>query len=319
MNDRHIHTVALTGATGFVGRAALDELTRQGYNIRALTRRHQPAGRQNISWIPGDLSDEAGLEELVSGADAVIHIAGLIKARSRRAFFETNEAGTRRLLAAIERVRRGNPFRFVHVSSLSAREPHLSAYAASKAASEQVLHDAKQGLDWTVLRPSAVYGPGDKETLTFFRMAQNKIVLAPASSTNRIGLIHVEDLARAIAVSLPPSPALKSQTIEVDDEVAKGHSFEEIITMIGAHGNRPHRFINIPRPALVAAGSIVSGLAKLTGRAPMLSAGKAREICHSDWTCAHPRLSSLTDWSASIPAREGLPAVLEWYRASGYL
>lgn len=317
MNDRQIQTVALTGASGFVGRAALDELARQGYNIRALTRRPQSARTHGVSWISGDLSDEAGLEELVSGADAVIHIAGLIKARSRRDFFEVNEAGTHRLMGAIERVHQASPFRFLHVSSLAAREPHLSAYAASKAASEQIVRAAPGQMDWTVLRPSAVYGPGDRETLSFFRMAQNRFVPAPASRANRIGLIHVEDLARALAESLPPSPALKSQTIEVDDEEAKGHSFEEIIAMIGTGHN--HRFIDVPRPALVAAGAVVTGLAKLTGRAPMLSAGKAREICHPDWTCALPRLSTLTAWSARIPAREGLPAVLEWYRASGYL
>lgn len=318
MNERQIRTVAVTGATGFVGRAATDELVRRGYNVRALTRRQPPADNQGIAWIPGDLSDDAGLEELVSGADAAIHIAALIKATGRREFFETNEGGTRRLLGAIKRVHQEDPFRVLHISSLAAREPHLSAYAASKAASERVIQEPAEGLNWTILRPSAVYGPGDEETLTFFVMAQNRIVPVPGDKANRIGLIHVEDLARAIAASLS-SPALESRIIEVDDEQAEGYSFEEIISMIGSDTGRPHRFVGVPRAALVAVGSIAAGLAKLTGRPAMLSAGKAREICHPDWTCRPPGLSSLTDWQVRIPAAEGLPAVLEWYRASGYL
>ena len=134
--------VAVTGATGFVGRAVLRELAAMGLPVRALTRSPRPPGPgtgRAASWVAGTLSDTRALSELVAGADTVLHIAGLTKATGRAALMATNAGGTARLAAL---ARAAGVRHFVLVSSLAAREPHLSDYAASKAAGEAAAFEA---------------------------------------------------------------------------------------------------------------------------------------------------------------------------------
>src|SRR5690348_4286235 len=145
--------LAITGGTGFVGSHLIDVALAAGHHVNALTRREQ-GERANVEWIAGDLSNRDALEHLVSGADAVIHVAGTISGQSAAAFELGNVAGTLAMLAAATA---GGIHRFVHVSSLAAREPKLSLYGASKARAEELVHSS--GLDWVIVRPPAVYGP----------------------------------------------------------------------------------------------------------------------------------------------------------------
>ena len=142
-------TVSLTGATGFVGQAVLDVAAQVEEPVRALTRRPQ-ADRKHVEWIAGDLSNPAALARLCDSTDAVIHVAGLTTTPDPADFEEANVTGTERLIAAAKqkKVRR-----FIFVSSLSAREPDLSVYGASKAKAERLVENS--GLDWTIVRPSA--------------------------------------------------------------------------------------------------------------------------------------------------------------------
>src|SRR5205085_1480153 len=142
-----------------------------GHQAKALTRREQ-APRDGLEWIVGDLHDRDALERLVGDAEAVIHVAGVISAPTAAGFELGNVAGTLSMLAAATA---GGVHRFVHVSSLAAREPMLSLYGASKARAEELVHGS--GLDWVIARPPAVYGPGDKEPLVLFRMAKHGLML----------------------------------------------------------------------------------------------------------------------------------------------
>jgi nucleoside-diphosphate-sugar epimerase len=151
--------LAITGGTGFVGSHLIDLALAAGHEIKALTRRDQQA-REGVSWIAGDLSSRDALERLVDGVEAIIHVAGTISAQSAAGFEIGNVAGTLAMLAAATA---GGVHRFVHVSSLAAREPKLSLYGGSKARAEELVHSS--GLEWAIVRPPAVYGPGDKETL----------------------------------------------------------------------------------------------------------------------------------------------------------
>src|SRR5438105_4644614 len=120
--------LAITGGTGFVGGHLIDAALGSGHCVKALTRREQEP-RENVEWVAGDLGDRQALERLVGEADAVIHVAGVISAGNARAFDEGNVTGTLSMLAAATA---GGVHRFVHVSSLAAREPKLSLYGASK-------------------------------------------------------------------------------------------------------------------------------------------------------------------------------------------
>src|SRR5687767_595612 len=151
--------LAITGGTGFVGSHLLRTALGAGHRVSALTRRPQSV-RNTLSWVEGDLADRAALARLVEGADAVIHVAGVLNARDRAGFEDGNVAGTLAMLAAATAA---GIRRFVFVSSLAAREPELSMYGGSKARAEALVESS--GLDWSIVRPPAVYGPGDRETL----------------------------------------------------------------------------------------------------------------------------------------------------------
>ena len=114
-------TLAITGGTGFVGGHLID-LAPAGHSVRALTRRAQP-DREGVTWVPGALDTPQSLDTLVDGTDVVLHVAGVVNAPDRAGFVAGNITGTR---AVVEAAERAGIARFVHVSSLAAREPDLS-------------------------------------------------------------------------------------------------------------------------------------------------------------------------------------------------
>ena len=169
---------AVTGATGFIGRHLVAELHRAGWRVRLLLRREPDVAEWRDlpppQVVAGALDDDAALERLVEGADVVIHLAGLIKAARRRDFLAVNRDGAAAMARAVERVAPGA--RFLLVSSLAAREPQLSDYAASKRAGEgAVLERPRRSARPCCVRRS-VYGPGDRETLVFFQLAGEALV-----------------------------------------------------------------------------------------------------------------------------------------------
>lgn len=302
--------VAVTGATGFVGGYILRHITAAGVQVHALARRPQ-AAQDNVTWIQGALEDEAALGRLLEGADAVIHCAGAIKARSRDEFFDINAGGTRRLAGlAAARVK---PPRFILVSSLAAREPHLSSYAASKRAAEQVLR-AFPSLPTLILRPPAVYGPGDMETLRIFQMAERGWLVAP-SGGGRISLVHADDVGRVLAGALA-AQQLPRQPVEFDDGKDGGYTWAEIAAAAGAALGKPPRLLTLPAAALYLAGSAGSLFSQLTGRASVLGFDKMREFLHPDWVAAGvPPEGFKSLWDIG----KGFADAVAWYRSRGLL
>ena len=217
-------TVALTGATGFVGRITLDRLVADGWHVRALTRRDQHK-KAAVSWVHGRLDDPASLHELCKGADVVLHIAGVVNAPDAAGFESGNVTGTANMIAAAQSA---GIHRFVAVSSLAAREPGLSLYGASKAKAENLVKAST--LDWTVIRPPGVYGPGDTEMLDMFRIAAKGWALLPPRG--RVSVIHVDDLARALLALATAGPS--HTVLEIDDGAPAGYSHPDFAEHIGA-------------------------------------------------------------------------------------
>lgn len=308
-------TLAVTGGTGFVGVHLLRIATEQGYAVRALTRRPQPDRSDvtwpQVTWITGALDDTDSLCRLCDGADAVVHLAGVIKARTRAEFEVGNIGGTRAMLEAADA---SGVRRFVHVSSLAAREPQLSTYAATKAGAEAAVRGSK--LDWTIIRPPAVYGPGDRETLTFFRLVARGLALVP--NAGRFSVIEVTDLARAI-LALVGAPASHGLTLEVDDGTPGALDHATLARLIGAAVDRQPRLIRLPAIALrlAAIGDMAAG--RITGRVPQLTLEKARELAHADWVSDTGAMERLGVWQPTVPAPAGIMATAAWYRQQGWL
>ncbi|MDZ4306792.1 NAD-dependent epimerase/dehydratase family protein [Allopontixanthobacter sp.] len=300
--------IAVTGGTGFVGQAVLDLMQQRGAAARVLART-VPEDRQDIEWVAGNLGDTAALDRLLAGADAVLHIAGLTNTPDPANFTAANVAGTAAVLAA---AKRAGVERCVFVSSLSAREASLSAYGASKAQAEDLV--ARSGLDWTIVRPPAVYGPRDKDMFELFKSARlGFIPLPPGGATS---LIHVDDLARLLIALLPSSPRVRHQLFEPDDGREGGWSHKEMAAAIGdAVGRRvvaPH----LPRSVLLGAARLDR---LLRGNAAKLTADRVGYMCHPNWVVRSDRSVPADVWTPSIATQDGLKSTAEWYRQQGWL
>jgi uncharacterized protein YbjT (DUF2867 family) len=301
-------TIALTGATGFVGRATLDALTGAGFPVRALARKPQ-AARAGVQWIAGDLANRAALDQLVDGAEAAIHVAGLTTTPDLAGFDAVNVAGT---LAVIEAAAAAGTRRLVFVSSLSAREPELSAYGASKARAEKLV--AASGLDWTTVRPPGVYGPHDVDYLEMFRLAKRGIM--PLPPPGRSSLIHAHDLAALLVGLIPGGEPVTHHTFEPDDGHKGGWSHRELARLIGwAVGRRPWT-VHLSRPMLERAARVDRLVRRSRAR---LTLDRVGYMTHPDWVARPAFAPPRALWQPRIPTRDGLKATARWYRENGWL
>nr|WP_047166459.1 NAD(P)-dependent oxidoreductase [Sphingomonas sp. Y57] len=299
--------LAITGGTGFLGGHVLRIAAERGHRVRALARRVQ-LPRPGTEWIVGTLEDHSALAELCDGADAVIHIAGAINAPDLAGFVAANVTGTASLLTAAEAA---GIARFIHVSSLSAREPDLSNYGWSKAASEALV--AQSSLEWTIVRPPAIYGPGDREMLELFRIARAKGVL-PLPPKGRLSLIEAGDMARLL-LDLAMVPAAVGRTYEPDDGTEKGYSHREFGKLIGAAVGRPG-VLALPVPGFALRLAATAERFRLGDKAK-LTPDRVRYFCHPDWVVTQRPPAGI--WEPRVGGAEGLKATADWYRAQGWL
>jgi len=294
--------VALTGATGFIGAVLLARLTGSGRRVRALYRPRAgrvPTASPGVEWVQGDLDDLDSLRALVAGADAVVHCAGTVRGTRQADFDRVNAEGAGRVAQAAANAPRAP--RLLLLSSLAARMPDLSHYAGSKRRGELAVKAASGNLRWTVLRPPAVVGPGDRELLPLFRCIANGFAPVPAGATGRFSLLHVDDLATAVLCWLA-ADAGYGETFELDDRRPGGYDWDTVVALAGRalREGRPVLRVPIPVPVLALAALVNIGAASVLGYAPMLTPGKVREITHRDWLCDSHAFALATGWRPTV-------------------
>lgn len=309
--------VAVTGASGFIGRHVVSVLGSAGYAVRVLMRQ-QPAEPMWSTAVPevvyGDLDDSAALTTLVSGAVAVVHLAGRIKARSRSGFLAVNRDGTATLAAIVRE--HAPAAHFLHVSSLAAREPQLSDYATSKHAGEIVVRQLL-GDQVTILRPAAVYGPGDRETLVFFQLAGRRVVPVPAPAEARAAVIHVSDLARLVVQLIRARPC--GAVLAAADARPQGYAWREILqTAAQALGNPRAKLFHAP-VALLRTIALSGDIANRFANANMMTTQKLRELRHLDWSVPEAELAHPDGWRPEYDLASGFANAVRWYRNVGWL
>ncbi|MCB1984767.1 MAG: SDR family NAD(P)-dependent oxidoreductase [Burkholderiales bacterium] len=301
--------VAVTGATGFIGHRLINRLVSQGWNVKALTRKKQAVSK-SIEWVQGDLSNQPALNALVQDVSVIIHCAGAVRGSSIDEFVHTNVKGTKNLLNALVKQQAGSP-RFLHISSLAARQPELSWYAQSKFMAEQVVTNHSADFSWTIFRPTAVYGPGDKELKPLFKAARRGLLPVVGKLENRFGLIHVDDLVAAIQAWLS-SETPCNDIYELDDGTPNGYSFESLANLAQKVWKRPVRCIIIPHALIKNIAALNLWLARMFHYSPMLTPGKVKELQHHDWVCDNTALiHALPGWRPNIDLHESLPFIVQ--------
>lgn len=310
--------VAITGATGFLGLHLVTALAREGVRIRILARRdpaHEFWRGISLDVVPGSLENPHSLERLAAGADTVVHAAGLIKARSPAEFLRANRDGTH---AVAQAARQYAPAaRFIAISSLAAREPQLSPYAASKRAGEEIVRSVYGNApkQFVIVRPPAIYGPWDRETLAIFKAASHALV--PVFGSGRTAIVHAADAAAAIARLAMGAGAAGLYALA--DTNPAGYSVKELMGEAAHALGKSPRFVRIPGGVFLAAGQTSAWWGQLRGRAPIFTPGKAREMLHPDWSVAPGEVLPSAIYQPKIGISEGFRDTVAWYKAAKWL
>lgn len=312
-------TVAVTGATGFLGRYIVRSLIAQGWRVRILARNypvHDQFADLNFEVVAGDLSDPAALRALVRDADRVVHGAGLIMARNACDFQTVNVQGTANLVDALNGA--GGPARLLVISSITARAPHLSPYAASKRAAEDIVRTRLAPLhEWIILRPTAVYGPWDVETLAVWKAVSRGIALLPGSRTALVSLVHAADVADAVAALCAAGQA--GSLYEITDARQQGYLWEEF-TEAAAHALGVRTAGLRLAPWIVRLAGLMGTLLARAGAADgMLTIDKAQEILHPDWSSRPEQQPPPELWQPKIDLDCGFRETIGWYQTRGWL
>jgi nucleoside-diphosphate-sugar epimerase len=298
--------VAVTGATGFIGQALLTALARDKHQVRALTRKPR-VDTQHIHWVTGTLDDNEALKKLVKGATAVVHCAGRVRGSALDEFLQTNVQGTINLVKSASQ--QDHPPRFLMISSLAAREPELSWYACSKYRGEQGLKDFASAMHWAVFRPTAVYGPGDRELTPLLKLTRFGLLPATVSGTARFGLLYVDDLVSAI-VSWLKTETPVAGVFELDDGTPGGYDQQQIATIASQVWKRPVYALRVPAILLRILAQLNLVLARIFHYAPMLTPAKVRELYHPDWVCDISPLTELLDWKPVTDLQHGMSTLV---------
>jgi len=332
-------TVAfVTGGTGFVGSHLVEELLRREVDeVRCLVRSDPKwLADLDVTYVEGDLSDVEALWTALDGVTHVYHAAGITRAPTWEPFYEVNVQGTLNLLGAVKHAA-PDVERVLVTSSLAAvgrceadraTEAHslrpISRYGRSKARMEEALHDAHDmadsyadALPLTVVRPSAVYGPRDRDILDFFRAVRWHVCPVVGSGAEEtLSLVHARDLAAGL-VDASLAPAAEGKTYLLGSE--RPYAWNEVKRAATAALDTWAVTLPVPPILVGGVGALAEAWGALTGSYPPLNRDKAREIRHACTACSIEKARQDFGYAPSIALEDGVRETIDWYREQGWL
>jgi nucleoside-diphosphate-sugar epimerase len=325
--------VLVTGGSGFLGSHVAEQLSSAGHSVVALVRKSSNrkflSTLKNVELAEGSVEDRASIDRAMRGVDAVVHSAGLVKAKTEAEFFDCNTQGTVNLLdSAIANA--PNLRRFVHVSSLEACGPSLdgkpvpidqehpvTAYGRSKLAAEKEVVSRKEKLPTVVIRPAAIYGPRDVEIFEAFKAASMRQYPVMGDGSMLGSYTYGPDCARACIRAIEADIASGSIYF-VDDGEALPMSRAMGELLPEALGKAPLLRFGVPFPLLRLASFGVEAYGKVSGKAVMLTREKVKMLSHH-WVCDSSKTRSDLSWSPEVSFTEGLRRTAQWYQENGWL
>lgn len=329
----------VTGASGFIGSALIEELSTLGFEVHALMRKtSSSANLEGLAYqrVEGDVSDLASLKRAVTEMDYVFHLAGVISAPTKNAYYECNAEGTRKLAEAVAE-KCPSLTRFVYVSSLAAGGPArsgaprteieadkpVSLYGDSKRQGELELLKHKDRFPISIVRPPLVYGPRDRGVFVFVQtVSRNLMPILPAQSQDGkkyYSLIHAKDLCRGL-VQAALVPKAKVASGEIFYLCGDGvFSYDEIMRVIAEKLNREPLRIPVPKLAMTAAAMAMSAAGRFTGRVFPLTIDKLNELLPDYWTCSNDKAKDLLGFAPEHDFKTGMTTTIEWYKKNQWI
>ena len=317
-------SVSITGATGFLGWHIAEAFVSRGWSVRAIVRpEHTKPLPPGVEPRPSALHPFA-LGPAIAGSDVLVHAAALTRSGNEDVLRAVNVDGTRAVVDAAN----DTGARLIFISSQAAigtgtparpaREDDaprpLTAYGRSKLAAEELVR-ADARVPWTILRPSAVYGPRDHQFLPLFRLAARGWFLLTAHPDMAFTLIHADDAARAVVMAAEDSRA-------IGQSLFLGHSAPQtadaLLRQFARAARRPYIPRRVPRVALRVLAR-AGDLAWRLGVSPILDASRLAELQAEGFVCAVDRAREVLGFTADTPLPDGLARTLQWYREQGWI
>jgi len=325
--------VLVTGGSGFVSSHVVDALAAQRIPTVLLLRKHSNARfiESRLAGAEvriGSVDDAGSLREAVAGVSHVVHCAGLTGALRVSEFYEVNQAGTRRLVEAVNQ-QRGSVERFVFVSSLAAAGPAspgrparesdpprpVSEYGRSKLAGEREVA-SRCAVSYTILRPPSVFGPRDAEFLRLFKSVKAHLLASFGGGRQELSFVYVEDLAQAVVTALSHPGADRETLFVAAREVVTARAFARLIASELGTWVVP---LSLPAAAVWPVCALEECRARLRGKASVLSRQKVPELRARAWTCDPTRLGERLGFTCPTTVQDGIRRTLAWYRQTGWL
>jgi len=322
----------VTGGTGFIGSHLVEALLQRGIGVRCLLRKSS-----DLKWIShlpveyawGDCRDKASLKEPVKGVDLIFHSAGVTKAVKEEIFYEINARGTENLIQACLEQNPGLR-KFVYVSSQAAAGPSrigdrkkesdpcepVSAYGRSKRRGEELALDHAHRLPLLILRPSAVYGPRERDIYVFLKFLSKGINPCLSAPDQRLSLCYVRDVVQAALLGADArTPA--GEIFFIAD--GQDYSIESVgDTFARAMEIRTFRFC-VPRWLVVGMASFSEYVSQISRKPALISRGKVEEMVQKNWVCDITKARTVLGFVPGILLTEGARLSVDWYKRENWL
>ncbi len=322
----------VTGATGFIGTRLVEKLRERGVEVRCIAK--DPMHMRDLKSLGveltlADLNNGVCWERMLDGVDRIYHLAGATRAKRTSDYYTENHLATRRFVEVCSRFS-SSIERFVYVSSQTAAGPSIdgspvteedlchpvSEYGRSKLLAEEAVRAARSKLRITIVRPTAVYGPRDRDFLDYFKIILHGIQPLIGFREKFMSLVHVDDLIDGILLA-GEHPHAVGETYFLGSEV--GYSTGAIGAAIAAAVHRRPVHVRIPHAAVFAIGALAQFAGRLAGKRVFFNIQKVRESTQRAWTCSVVKAMSQLGYRQRWTLEEGMASTYRWYREHGWL
>ncbi|OFY84503.1 MAG: hypothetical protein A3F72_13930 [Bacteroidetes bacterium RIFCSPLOWO2_12_FULL_35_15] len=327
--------VLITGASGFIGSFLVEEALKRNYEVYASIRKTSNTEYltdPRIKFIELDFSDKDSLSKKIFGLpyfDYVIHSAGLTKAVQKSDYFLTNFQYTKNIIKVLISQKR-IPQKFIYMSSLAAYGPGdpillqeikssdtpnpVTSYGKSKLESEKYLSTLID-FPYVIIRPTAVYGPREKDLYTVFKLINKNLELFVGSKKQHLSFVYVKDLVKVVFQTMESNIVNKGYFVS-DGNVYDGEILGNIIK---EQLNKKTIRIKVPVEMARWIAMITEGTKYITGKQPVLNLEKIKELESINWKCDVQPLFDDFNFKPEYNLSQGITETIQWYRQANWL
>ncbi len=321
--------IAITGANGFVGTNLIRHFQSQRHEVVALVRSHTAAEMLNhmVNTIVVDYLDAASIFGAVNGCDIIIHNAGRTKALNDKEMYDANVEPTRVIVTAINGM--DCPVQLVYISSQAAAKPSynnipvkesdppapLTAYGRSKQSAEQYIRK-NCNKPFTIIRPCSVYGYGDKDFLSLFKMVKKGFSFRIGRIDKLLNMIHVDELASFITICLQNEAAYKQVFFATDGAVYKQ---SEIMQYIALALHKKPLQLSIPIMLAKVIFHLGDAWGRIMSTPVIVNKDKMKEILADSWLADPSKAREILHWQPQANLKKNILETAKCYQELGWL